>query len=69
MFTTTGIPTTVAVPVQLEPVKYSYVTVPLAVTRSVLVRVAVSVTDSPAVIVEAESVVCMDGVSLVTVTE
>ena len=56
-------------PVQLEPVKYSYVTVPLAVKRSVLVRVAVSVTDPPVVTVEAESVVSMDGFSLVTVTE
>jgi hypothetical protein len=43
--------------------------VPLAVKRSVLVRAAESVTDPPAVIVEAESVVWMDGFSLVTVTE
>jgi hypothetical protein len=44
------------------------VTVPLAVRRSVPVRVAESVTEPPAVIVEAESVVEIDGPALVTVT-
>jgi hypothetical protein len=58
----------VGVPVQLEPVKNWYVTVPLAVRRSVPVRVAESVTESPAVIVEAESVVEMVGLALITVT-
>jgi hypothetical protein len=53
--------------VQLEPVKNWYVTVPLAVGMSVPVRVAESVTEPPTVIVEAESVVEIDGVALITV--
>ena len=64
----TGDPTTVAVPAQVEPVKNWYETVPLAVRRSVPVRVAESMTESPAVIVEVESVVEMVGLALVTVT-
>ena len=52
---------------QLEPVKNWYVTVPLAVRRSVPISVAESVTEPPAVIVEAESVVKIDGVALITV--
>jgi hypothetical protein len=53
--------------VQLEPEKNWYVTVPLAVRRSVPARVAESVTEPPTVSVEAESVVERDGFALITV--
>jgi hypothetical protein len=68
LLTTTGVPTAVAVPAQLEPAKYSYVTVPPGVKVSAPARVAESVTEPPTVIVEAESVVEMDRVALITVT-
>jgi hypothetical protein len=58
----------VAVPVQLGPAKYSYVTVPVGVKVSAPCRIAESVTESPAVMVEAESDVEMDRVALITLT-
>ena len=56
----TGVPTIVAVPEQADPLKYSYVTVP--VTWNTFVKVAESETEPPTGIVEADSLVISDGV-------
>lgn len=57
----------VAGPVQVEPVKSWYVTVPPAVRVSAPIRVAESVTEPPTVINDAESVVEMERLALTTV--
>jgi hypothetical protein len=56
----TGVPTIAAVPEQADPLKYSYVTVP--VTWNTSVNVAESDTEPPAGIVEADSVVVSEEV-------
>jgi len=63
--TVTGVPTVTAVPAQVEPVKNSYVTVPLELKLHV--RAAESVTEPPTVIVVLESVVAIVGLALLTV--
>jgi len=63
--TVTGVPTVVAVPVQVDPVKTSYVTVPPAL--KLLVRVEESKTEPPTVIAVADRVVAMVGLALLTV--
>lgn len=63
--TVTGLPTTVAVPVHVEPVKKLYVTVPPAWKPPVMV--AVSNTEPPTVICVTERLVVMVGATLLTV--
>ena len=65
--TVTGVPTGVAVPLQDEPEKNWYVTVPPAVINA-LESVAESVTDPPGLIELDDREVVNDGVAMVTVT-
>jgi hypothetical protein len=64
-FTTVTVETTVAVPAQVPPLNLLYVTVPPAWKKLAIVEE--SVTDEPAVIVVAESVVVIVGLALLTV--
>jgi hypothetical protein len=65
--TATGPPTVVAVPEQVDPAKYSYVTVPPA--SKAPVRPADPDTEPPTRTVEVERLAVMDGVALLTEIE